>query len=136
MKLFKKLLCSFLLVTALLTSVQTTANAATDTINEPISTYSDIDILATGPLTFHHWESGTVVVNSGNHWVYNLDSSPVEQYHPGESFYYDSVYTSVTPIGVHYFASYVSNSGVRRVVQTSLVTTKGEKVYIKGLTIY
>lgn len=136
MKLFKKILCSFLLVTALLTSVQTTAHAAIDTSDEPMPVSSNI-APPHGPITFHHSESGTVVVNSGQHRIYNLDGSFFNLYYPGESFYYDSVYTADSLYYVYYLASYVSHSGDRRLVPTSFITkSTGVKEYMPGLTIY
>lgn len=137
MNLLKKLLCSVLLATALLTSIQiSTAHASTNTTDETILVDSSIDTLSAGPLTFHHWESGTVVVNSGNHYVYGLNGIPRDTYYPGESFYYDRVYTSITPIGVHYFVAYENRDGDISLVQTSIVNNSGVKTYVPGLTIY
>ena len=122
MKLFKKILTSCLVLTALFASI-------------PNTTYANSERCERGHIYFHHWESGTVVVNSGNHAIYNEHGQPLTQYYPGESFYYDRVYSSTSSIGEHFFASYLVNGNVR-CVQTCVVNSLGKKTYVKGLTIY
>ncbi|MBU3106154.1 hypothetical protein [Clostridium gasigenes] len=115
MKLFKKCLCSVLLVTALLTSVQTTAHAATSMI-------------------FNRAETGTVTVTNGSHPIYDDYGNETGLYYEtGESFYYDRVYSFGSN---SFYASYVSNSNIRRYVMTSSCNTlTWEKRPVSGLTI-
>jgi hypothetical protein len=162
MKLLKKCLCSVLLGTVLLTSVPTAAYASEmilnqetvvnsaetgadipetilnqETVVNSAETGADVPTMLAGKLVFKYYESGRVVVNLNQTtyhiiWDDNFNQTGL-YYYPGESFYYDRVYSS--PDGVHNFASYVNSSGVRRYVITSYYEN-GVKKYIPGLTIY
>ena len=119
MKLFKKYLCTILLVTALFTSVQTTTHAATV------------------QMTFNRWETGTVVISGYDSFdILDKYGAPTGLYYShGESFYYDSVYNYVN--SNTFAVSYISYSGEQRFVLCSYIDqSTGKKVIYPGLTIY
>lgn len=142
MKLLKKCLCSVLLGTVLLTSVPTATYASEmilnqETVVNSAETGADVPTMLAGKLVFKYYESGRVVVklNETTHhiiWDDNFNQTGL-YYYPGESFYYDRVYSS--PDGVYNFASYENGDGVRRYVITSYYEN-GVKKYVPGLTIY
>ena len=125
MKLFKKCLYSVLFVTALLTSIQTTAHASTT------------------QYTFSRWESGTIVINNlDGREIYDINGKPLSIYYgPGESFTYDSVWTDPNPYPssttINFSAHYISHSGEDRFFPTSYIDkTTGRKIVFSDITIY
>ena len=106
MKTLKKISYSLLLAFALLFSVQINVKAAPYYPDSYITSYS---------------EHGKFIIHSGQMIVRNYpgyNEPVVTTYGAGDTFYYDSIYNfnDTNHYFTNHYASYISNSGIRRYV--------------------